>query len=587
MNKFFKSLALIAAVAFSFASCEDVPSPYELPDNNGGIPEAEVVLPKGDGTAANPFNVKGLTAWLEANEATAKGKEVYVEGVVSSIKSLDVSKYTRAQYYINDTESTTGQFYVYNGLYLNGANFTANDQLKVGDKVFLKGTIDQYNGSFQIGQNSTILKLNEQGEGGGGDATTVDPTGNGTVESPYNVAGVLKFVEENAETAKGTKVVVAATVASIKSLDVSKYTRAQYYIYDGEGTSQFYVYNGLYLGGENFTANDQLKAGDQVVIEGNIDQYNGSWQIGQNSKILKLNGKEADNKGGDNGDGNQGDVTEITCEKAAELCSALADKTESTEVYTVTGYITETDGKISRDQQIFWMADTKDGGKVFEAYWANIPDPTNALPVGTKVKMTGKLKRYGSTAEMQNGNVEVLEMGDGGGNTTPDDGGNTGGDNTGASTLENGDFESWVSSTEPTGWKSASTASNAKLSQSTTAHGGKYAVEVEGNETSNKRLASQEITLEAGTYTFSFYAKAKEAGNSQVRPGYVPVTDGKVGSYMYGDYATLSNGEWTLATYEFTLSAKSTICLVIMNPKKSNYSDGKPALIDDATLIKK
>lgn len=239
MKKFIKSLALIAVAAFGFASCEDVPAPYTLP-TVGGSAEEIVVEPKGDGTAANPFNVKGLTEWIAANEATAKGKEVYVEGVISSIKSLNVPTYTRAQYYINDTESTTGQFYVYNGLYLNGANFTANDQIKVGDKVLIKGTIDQYNGGFQIGQNSTILKLNDEGEGAG-ETTTAEPTGNGTVETPYNVAGVLKFIEENEASAKGTKVVISATVASIKSLDVPKYNRAQYYINDGEGTTQFYV----------------------------------------------------------------------------------------------------------------------------------------------------------------------------------------------------------------------------------------------------------------------------------------------------------------------------------------------------------
>ena len=109
---------------------------------------------------------------------------------------------------------------------------------------------------------------------------------------------------------------------------------------------------------------------------------------------------------------------------------------------------------------------------------------------------------------------------------------------------------------------------------------------VVGDEGSNKRLASQEITLAAGTYVFSFYAKAT-ADPAQVRPGYVPVTNGKVGSYAYGDYANLTTGSWTLVTHEFTLSTETTVCLVVMNPKKSNYSAGKDVLIDDATLTKK
>ena len=139
----------------------------------------------------------------------------------------------------------------------------------------------------------------------------------------------------------------------------------------------------------------------------------------------------------------------------------------------------------------------------------------------------------------------------------------------------------------PTGWKSASTASSATLTQSTDAHGGSYSVNVNGKESSNVRLATQEIKLAAGTYVFSFYAKATTADPAQVRPGYVPVTDGSVGSYAYGDYANLNNTSWTQVTHEFTLDAETTVCLVVMNPKKSNYSSGKDVLVDDVTLTKK
>lgn len=565
---------MAALAVFGLASCEDVPSPFDLPNNNGGS-EIVSVEPKGDGSATNPFNVKGLTQWIEANESTAKGKEVYVEAIISSIKSLDVSKYTRAQYYINDTESTTGQFYVYNGLYLNGANFTANDQIKVGDKVLIKGSIDQYNGSFQIGQNSTILSLNGSNEGGEIE-TPVDAIEKTCAEA----AEICKALDDNASSVETFSITGYITdVFANVSMGQQSFWMAD--TKDGGKVIQAYWAN-LPEGVESFTK------GSKVKIVGKLLKYVNNSTGAVTAEVKNADVEILEAGSGDNDEPTiPGDATEITCAKAVELCAALEDKTESTDIYTVTGYITETDGKISRDQQVFWMDDTKDGGKVFQAYWANIPDPTKALPVGTKVKMTGKLKRFGETAEMQNGTVVVLEMGEGGDKEDDKDDDNKGDDNTGSATLENGGFESWVSATEPTGWKSASTASSAKLAQSTTAHGGKYSVEVEGHETSNKRLASQEITLEAGTYTFSFYAMAKEAGKAQVRPGYVPVTDGKVGSYVYSDYATINNGDWTLVTYEFTLDAKTTLCLVVMNPKKSGYSDGKAALIDDATLIKK
>ena len=289
MYKIFKTIAFVLFAALSFAACDDVPAPYDDPNNKPGNPsggEEEIITPKGSGTLADPYNVAGLLDFIEKNEDTAKGTTVVVEGVISSIKSLDVANYTRAQYYINDTKSATGQFYVYNGLYLDGANFTSNDQIKVGDKVLIEGTIDQYNGAFQIGQNSKILKLNDVG-----------------------------------------------------------------------------------------------------------------------------------------GSDNPGEITpgkEVTCAEARDIALALDDKATTTETYTVTGYITKIVGEVSRNQQTFWMADTKDGGEVFEAYWADLPEGTSSFVVGSKVKITGQIMRFGSVPEIKNATVEILELGEGGGSDEPD-----------------------------------------------------------------------------------------------------------------------------------------------------------------------
>jgi hypothetical protein len=183
--------------------------------------------------------------------------------------------------------------------------------------------------------------------------------------------------------------------------------------------------------------------------------------------------------------------------------------------------------------------------------------------------------------------------GDGGGETPGGDD-NTGGgnDNTGGdgttpdegSLLSNGTFESW-SDGLPVNWKTASTAGNATLKQSTDAHSGQYSVSVGYVTSSNKRLGYKETELEAGKYVFSFWAKATKGGNSQTRPGYVPVKNGTVGTYVYGDYANLTTG-WTQVSYTFELSEKTTVCLVIMNPKNSGYSESQDILIDDAKLVK-
>jgi len=277
----------------------------------------------------------------------------------------------------------------------------------------------------------------------------------------------------------------------------------------------------------------------------------------------------------------------VTCAQAVELTNALADGATSTDTYTVTGYITEVVSSVSRNQQSFWMADTKDGGQVFEAYWANLPSGVSAFAVGMKVKITGQLMKYvkegAVTPEIKNANVVVLEAGDSG------QGGGEGGGNEGGETvtdLVNGDFESWVSDSEAEGWKSASSASNATVSKSTDARNGNYACNITAPGTQNKRLATQEITLQAGSYTFSYYAKSTTADVCQTRAGYVPVTNGSVGSYKYGDYVNINSSDWTLVSYTFELTAPTTLCLLCMNPKDSNYSVSQDILVDDATLVK-
>lgn len=146
--------------------------------------------------------------------------------------------------------------------------------------------------------------------------------------------------------------------------------------------------------------------------------------------------------------------------------------------------------------------------------------------------------------------------------------------------VSNESFEEW-SGGKPAHWYSTTTASNGTIEQSSDARTGNSSVLLKGT-TSNKRLASEELTLKAGTYTFSVYAKAATAENASARPGYAPINgDGTMGSYSYGDYVNdITNQEWVLVAYTFTLSEQTNLNLVVMNPK----SPGKDLLIDDASL---
>ena len=181
-----------------------------------------------------------------------------------------------------------------------------------------------------------------------------------------------------------------------------------------------------------------------------------------------------------------------------------------------------------------------------------------------------------SSTEALSYRLDDIQAGKGqGGGETPGEG---------TELLTNGGFENWAHG-YPTGWKSASTASSATLEQSTDKRSGASSVLVKGDPQSNKRLGSTEMTLKAGTYTFSAYLKAATAGSTaSAALGYVPIgDDGVIGGndYKYGDYANdLTNADWVVKSYTFTLLEQKKICLLVMNSKKP----GGNLLVDDASL---
>ncbi len=455
----------------------------------------------------------------------------------------------------------------------------------VGMKVKITGQLMKYVKSGQVTpeiKNATVVVLEN---GDGGDTPPVEGTevtcaqavqltnelaDGGTSTETYTVTGYITEIVGNPSASPQTGE-MQQTFWMADTKDGGKVFEA-YWANLPEGVSAF-------------------TKGMKVKITGQLMKYVKSGQVTpeiKNATVVILE------DGGDGGDTPPIEGTDVTCAQAVELTNALADGATSTEAYSVTGYITEVVGNPSASpqtgemQQTFWMADTKDGGKVFEAYWANLPEGVSAFAKGMKVKITGQLMKYVKsgqvTPEIKNADVVILEQGGDDGGDDP----NPGGDD--VTELVNGGFEEWVSDSEPKGWKSASSASNATLSKSTDARNGSFACQIAAPGSANKRLATQEMTLEAGSYTLSFYAKSTTADKCQTKGGYVHVNDdGSItDSYQYAKtYTDINNNGWTLVTYDFTLESTTRLCLLVMNPKNSSYSVSQDILIDDATLVKK
>lgn len=145
--------------------------------------------------------------------------------------------------------------------------------------------------------------------------------------------------------------------------------------------------------------------------------------------------------------------------------------------------------------------------------------------------------------------------------------------------LTNGGFENWTDGVAD-GWKSASSAGNGTVTQSTDARTGSYAARL-ATASGNKRMARAEMALVAGEYTFTAWVKNAEAGQAAtVALGYTPISEeGTAGQYQYGDQTPVGD-EWQQFSYTFTLAEKTTVCLVVFD--KKNTAD---VLIDDASLM--
>ena len=413
--------------------------------------------------------------------------------------------------------------------------------------------------------------------------------GTGTQADPYNVTAALKVINALASGEETpTAIYVKGAVKQIKQIETEQYGNANYYITD-DGNNEIYIFQSYYLGNHKFTASSKLEVGDTVVVYGKFTNYMGNTPetVGKGtSYIYSLNGKteggttpDTPAEGEATGDGTKDNPYNSVA--ANKYTSSLASGAESDKDIYIKGKVVSVKEQYGTQfgNATFYISDDGKADNQFYVFRALYLDNKKyasgaTLNPGDEVVVCGKVTNYmGNTPETVQGKAYLVSLKSNGGGTS-------GGGDTGDTNAANGDFENWTSG-QPNNWKTTSTAGNATLSQSTDAHGGKYSVKVTGTTSANKRLGYKEMTLKAGEYTMTFYVKAATSTGGSVRPGYVPVTDGKVGNYIYGDYVNdLTNTTWVKVTYKFTIAEEGTYSLVIMNSKKP----GGNVLIDDFTL---
>lgn len=542
MKKILYSVFAFAMAAFTLTSCEDVPMPYDDPNDNGGqenpeLPEGVLVDQDFSTTMGNFSSVaaSGELGWYNDFSSV----------MITGYKDFDGD---------GNRENKAGVTY----LVSEEMDFTDVENAH----VTINHAINYERGDINTNNSIVISK---------------DYAGNVNTATwevlKYNTDGLntsFTFVEKNVNvpaTYMGGKAVIAlrhtctekaSSTWEVKSLKVSEGNVEE------EG------------GGEELpegTVIDQdfsSSLGDftTVATSGDLKWYNDF------SSAMITGFQDFD------GDGSKENKAGVTFLVSPELDLTQVSKAHVLINHAINYERTDVNGNnsllISKDYKgdaktatwevLEYDADGMGSSFTFKQKSVNVP----ATYIGSKVVVA---LRHTCTAEASSTwEVKRLAVKEG-----EADGSGSGG--TGDLTAPNGDFEAWVDGV-PNNWSTESSAGNATLSQSEDAHGGKYSVLVGGAST-NKRIGYKEMEMKAGEYTMTFYVKAATSTGASARPGFVPVTDGKVGSYVYGDYTNgITNTEWVQVTHTFTIPSDGTYSLVIMNSK----NPGGDLLVDDFVL---
>lgn len=300
MKKVIYAILIAALATAMLGGCQNVPEPYTNPnENKGGNQEVpEPGTPTGKGTEADPYNVTAALAKIKTLKDGENTGEIFVKGKIRSVKEVDTDKFYNATYFISDDiTKKMDSLQIYRSKYLGNAKFTAKDQIKAGDEVVIRGTFVNFKGNTPESEpnKSWIHSLN----GKTVEAETLvpgEPKGAGTEAEPYNVTAALAKIKTLGEKDTLRNLYVRGKIRYIKEVNLEKYGSATYYISDDntKKMDSLNIFGSKFLGNVKFTAKDQIKVGDEVVVVGSFVNFKGNTPgaAGGKTHLYMLNGKK-------------------------------------------------------------------------------------------------------------------------------------------------------------------------------------------------------------------------------------------------------------------------------------------------------
>ena len=169
------------------------------------------------------------------------------------------------------------------------------DKIKNNGTAVINGTYQLYTNNKTGAQTHEVMNCTVESftEGSAPDPGT--PSGNGTLDSPYNVPGVIQYIDSSSYS-EDADVYVKGKICSIKNTFDTNYGTAIFNISDDGTTSstQFTCYSIYYLENKSWVNGySQIKVGDEVIAYGKVLLYSGSVYetSSRNAYIYSLNGK--------------------------------------------------------------------------------------------------------------------------------------------------------------------------------------------------------------------------------------------------------------------------------------------------------
>ena len=453
MKRITNYLIAMALMAFTFTSCEDVPSPFGQILPPGGDEETETFEPAGTGTQADPFNVQGVLEYVTGLGADVQSdKDVYIKGYVTTIKEQYSAQYGNAQFTISDSKEGGNTFTFYRGLFLGNKKWEeGNATITEGDEVIICGKVVNYKGTTpETVQNAAYLySLNGKTEGGGGGGDTPTPSGDAKAVS---VSEFLAAAESTSDWYQLT-----GTIKNLKDGD-------QYGNFDIEdATGSVYVYGLLSeKGGEKKKFQELVAAkgianGKKITIIGNRGAYNGTPQVA-NAYFVSIEdggGSDTPTPSGATGTGTKDDPFNIAA--AIAKCQEIGE-TASTEKYYIKGIVV-TGGTVSGGygNVTFKMGDTKDATDLFTAYQVAGSDGEKLadgyeVKAGDEVVVYGPICNYKGNTPETSGKSAAQIVTINGKKTNDTSGGESGGGSTtgadGSTIISVADFNAAAESTD-------------------------------------------------------------------------------------------------------------------------------------------